>query len=210
MEGSPIRTVLAMLLAVPMLLGGTGCIDQRLAEERANYDAQNRELQDELLRARTALDQLRTENDRLAGELANRATPIPADSNQFAGIDDIEVIQGDDRVTVRLPGDVLFASGKIELRSSAKTTLGQVADVIRREYPGQTVRVEGYTDTDPIVKSKWKDNLELSLQRAAAVHRHLVSQGLEANEMYAAGFGEARPRGSKEKSRRVEIVVVDE
>ncbi|MEM7680545.1 MAG: OmpA family protein [Planctomycetota bacterium] len=210
MADAPIRTVLALLCLVSLGATSTGCVDKRLAEERANYDTQNRELQDELLRARTALDQLRAENDRLALQLANRAPVMPEDSNQFAGIDDIEVIQGDGQVTVRLPGDVLFASGKVELRQSAKTTLSQVANVIRREYPGQTVRVEGYTDTDPIRRSGWKDNLELSLQRAAAVHRFLESEGLDANQMYAAGFGQARARGSKEKSRRVEIVVVTE
>ena len=107
-----------------------------------------------------------------------------------------------------MPGDILFDSGKVDLKGSAKSTLNQIAGVIRSEYSGNTVRVEGYTDSDPIRKSKWKDNLELSLQRAAAVHRQLQSQGIAAENMYAAGFGEARQRGSKDKSRRVEIVVV--
>ena len=67
----------------------------------------------------------------------------------------------------------------------------------------------GHTDTDPLkaTKDKYKDNWELSAERALAVTRYLVSQGVAAEALTAAGRGEFHPLESKAKSRRVEIVV---
>jgi flagellar motor protein MotB len=199
------------LLAVLGIITLSGCQDALRAERDALY-IQNQELQEELDRARAALSAgggndaaLLAQIESLQAQLANQ--PIGG-GTAFDNIAGVEAYNTGGTVAVRVPGDILFASGKTDLKSSAKSTLNQIAGVIRSEYAGNTVRVEGYTDTDPIRKSKWKDNLELSLQRAAAVHRHLQSQGVAADNMYAAGFGEARPRDSKDNSRRVEIVVV--
>ncbi len=200
--------VLLGLAALPLL---TGCNYNRVKSERDALWAQNQELQDKYTDALAALDAAENE---LAG-LRNRPAPPPQviveqpASNRFADIEGVETFQRGGDLHVRVPGDVLFASGKVELRNSAKSTLNQIVSVLKSDYAGNTIRVEGYTDTDPIRKSNWKDNLELSLQRAAAVHRHLQAQGISADRMYAAGFGETRPASSKERSRRVEIVVVE-
>jgi chemotaxis protein MotB len=211
MNGDRTRMVMLCLLAVIGFIPLAGC-QNRLKMERDALYVQNQELQDELDRARAAMgsgdDQsaLLAEIENLRAQLANQ--PIAGANTAFDNIPGVEAYATGGTVTVRVPGDILFASGKVDLKNSAKSTLNQIAGVIKSEYPGNTVRVEGYTDSDPIRKSKWKDNLELSLQRAAAVHRQLQSQGIDADNMYAAGFGEARPRETKAKSRRVEIVVV--
>ena len=200
-----------------MLALGTGC-QNRLQMERDQLYAENAELRqknDQLLAELEAAEaensRLMLEIGRLESELAEaRATtpaPMPAASG-FENIGGVEVDRTAGTIKVRIPGDVLFAPGKVELKSASKATLNDIVDVIRREYAGNTIRIEGYTDTDPIRKSKWKDNLELSLQRAASVHRYLQTRGLDPDRMYAAGFGESSPRETKAKSRRVEIVVV--
>lgn len=206
--------IILSLALVIGLLPMTGC-NNRLKMERDALYLQNQELQDELDRARAALsggqgDQsaLLAEIESLRAQLAAQPMGNVGDSTAFDNIAGVDAYSDGGTVTVRVQGDILFASGKVDLKGSAKSTLNQVASVIKSEYPGNTIRVEGYTDTDPIRKSSWKDNLELSLQRAAAVHRQLQSQGISADNMYAAGFGEARQQGSKEKSRRVQIVVV--
>lgn len=211
MKGNRTRMVILCLLALIGFMPLAGC-QNRLKTERDALYVQNQELQEELDRARAALSAggdnaaLLAEIESLRNQLASQ--PAPSAGTAFDNIPGIEAYNTGGTVTVRVPGDILFASGKVDLKQSAKTTLNQIAGVIKSEYAGNTVRVEGYTDTDPIRKSGWKDNLELSLQRAAAVHRHLQSQGIPSDNMYAAGFGEARQRESKEKSRRVEIVVV--
>lgn len=210
-----------VLLLALIALTSVGC--QRSVDERNALMDQNREAQAEIDRLRMANDSLladlgsaNSEISRLIEEnaalrAAKAPTPQPT-TNQgntgFEGIDDITSERSGNLVTVRVASDILFSSGKIDLKSTAKRTLSDVSSVLKSKYAGKTIRVEGYTDTDPIKKSGWKDNLELSLQRAAAVHRHLQQQGVDAERMYAAGFGATNTLGSKAASRRVEIVVV--
>ncbi len=195
-----------VVLTLPVLVG---CQNGA----KTDYDAlwaQNQELQSELDRTRAALDAAESELSAVRSELQSMPEPAPAGATGFEGIAGVETERGAGFVKVRVPGDVLFDPGKVALKSSAKATLDQIARVLQNDYAAQTVRVEGYTDTDPIRKSSWKDNLELSLQRAAAVHRYLQQRGIDADRMYAAGFGETQPRETKARSRRVEIVVLDQ
>ena len=216
MNSTKLQRIALLLVTAAALIGMTGCQNQRAIQERDALYIENEELRQQNNRLSSEVDALEQENQRLRQQLAERPEPQPqpqrprgASANTpFSGIEGVEAEQTAGRVTVRVPGDVLFASGKASLRSSSESTLRQIANVITREYPDQVIRVEGYTDTDPIRKSNWSDNLELSLQRAAAVERYLMQQGVDADRMYSAGFGEANARGSKAKSRRVEIVVV--
>lgn len=75
------------------------------------------------------------------------------------------------------------------------------------------VDVVGHTDSDPIKKSKWKDNWQLSAERALAVLRYLNSKGISSEKIRAVAAGSSRPVASnksssgKAQNRRVEIVV---
>lgn len=211
------------LLSAVMLLS-VGC--QRPVDERNALFDQNREAQSEIDRLRAALDRamvdmgsVNAENARLQNENANLRSQLATAGNSggganqgastgFEGVPDVEIERTATQIAVRVPGDVLFASGQAELKGSAQQTLNELAGIIQSQYPNNTIRIEGYTDQDPIRRSGWADNLELSLQRAAAVHRYLGSRGINAEQMYAAGFGATRLRASKPQSRRVEIVVV--
>jgi flagellar motor protein MotB len=194
-----------------------GC-DNKLKTERDALYAQNQDLQNELSTTRQALEAAEADRARMTEQLAqSSAAPAPtpigsgktaAAANPFEGIGGVEVEQGGGQITVRVPGDVLFDSGKATLRSGSRSTLSQIAGVLKKSYSGKTVRIEGYTDSDPIRKSKWADNLQLSAERAMAVQRYLADQGVPMSRMYSAGFGSAKPRETKTKSRRVEIVVV--
>jgi chemotaxis protein MotB len=208
-----------LLAALALALTTGGCAGSRLQQERDRLWSQNQELQDNLNRTRSALDAAEADRDRLqreaanlrlqADQLQNRApVDTSAAGTGFSGIEGVETFADRGRITVRVPGDVLFDSGKVTLKSSALKTLDQIASVIQSQYPTQTIRVEGYTDTDPIRKSNWQDNLDLSLERAAAVHRHLQKKGVDPHRMEAVGLGEWQPRPTKAQSRRVEIVVV--
>lgn len=219
--GRKLSTAAIALLAVAGLgLGGCqGKKQNELAQLReANVELrqQNAQLRTETDAAQDEISDLQSRLSELEAELATK--PAPGGGSPRTGFEDIAGVEiersAGGEVTVRVPGDVLFASGKVDLRSSAKSTLQQIANVVKRDYAGQTVRIEGYTDSDPIRKSKWKDNLELSSQRAMAVYRYLEEQGIGADRMYAAGFGATNFRASnntaqgKAQNRRVEIVVV--
>jgi chemotaxis protein MotB len=127
--------------------------------------------------------------------------------DEFSG-DGVTVTRRGGDTVVSVAGDVLFDSGKATLKASAKKTLDKIASAIKSNHGRQLVRVEGYTDSDPIVKSNWQTNERLSGERAMAVEQYLVSKGLSKDQVYYAGFGSSRAKGTKQASRRVEIVIL--
>ncbi|MBC8105567.1 MAG: OmpA family protein [Anaerolineae bacterium] len=201
-----------------------GC-QNKLFDENVQLHNQNREIQQKLtesdMRLRSAPDpsqmatmqqELTARDQKIAelqAQLANPAPNTPAEeSNLLKGIE----VTRDDRagtMTVNLPGDVLFSSGSAELKSSAKGTLDKITSAIKRDYPGKRVIVQGYTDTDPIskTKDKWQDNLDLSASRARAVAKYLTQQGVDSKNVGLQAYGETMAKGSKDRSRRVEIVI---
>ena len=116
-------------------------------------------------------------------------------------------------ITVTLQNTILFDSGKATLKSTTSKELDQIVSVIKQKYASKDIDVVGHTDTDPIQKSSWKDNWELSAQRALSVTRYLVEHGIPDKQIRADGCGSARPVASnataegKARNRRVEIVV---
>ena len=194
-----------------------GCNCKQVTSERNALFAQNQKLQELLTKSYAANDSLVAERDRLNAEMLSLQQASQQVQEQvqeqvqdtgFGQIQGVETVAGEGTITVRVPGDVLFAPGKISLKTSARKTLDEIANVIERQYPTNTIRVVGYTDTDPIRKSKWVDNLQLSQERAATVHRYLQQQKIAPEAMEAVGKGQWHPRGTKALSRRVEIVVV--
>jgi len=112
--------------------------------------------------------------------------------------------------------DVLFSPGQATLTAEGKRALDQIAAELKSSFSGTTIRVYGYTDSDPIVRSKklWQDNLDLSANRAMAVTRYLWGKGISHSRIETVGMGEANPiadnktKAGKGKNRRVEIVAV--
>ena len=77
------------------------------------------------------------------------------------------------------------------------------------------VLVEGHTDDQPIKRSKWTSNKELSIARASAVADYLAERhGIERDRLTVIGYGEERPIADNEMSRgrqqnrRVEIIIL--
>ena len=206
MTGRASAMATAALTLAALLLTACGPAQKRLSDERDALFAQNQEAQDIIDDLRRANDALNMENQTLRTDRAGGPQTVTVDP--FADVADVETTIGANTISVSVPGDLLFAPGKVALSPGSKQTLAQIAQIIQREYPGRRVRVEGYTDTDPIKKSSWIDNLQLSLERSAAVYRYLEEQGLPPELMYASGFGAQKPRETKQMSRRVEIVVL--
>ncbi|MFA5940445.1 MAG: OmpA family protein [Sinimarinibacterium sp.] len=105
---------------------------------------------------------------------------------------------------------VNFEFDKATLTANAKTLLGQVADALQRRAD-IVVEVGGHTDG----KGSDAYNQRLSEARAAAVVDHLVSRGVAAARLRAAGYGETQPvadndsDAGRELNRRVELKVLE-
>jgi len=222
------RSGMLVLGLAALLLVGTGCQDKLKAERDALY-AQNQELQSELASTRSALEGAEADRARLTSELADAQKPVATGANtgaattgantgaaNFGGMTGVSVEETAAQVTVRVAGDILFDAGRDTLKTAAKRTLTQIAGTLNRQYPGSIVRVEGHTDSDPIVKSKnrWRDNYHLAEARAISVRDYLVSQGVTRSRLMIVGHGPDKPvvsnktRTGKSQNRRVEIIVV--
>jgi outer membrane protein OmpA-like peptidoglycan-associated protein len=190
---------------------------------KADYDNvmnENNELRSKLADEQKARQEAESRNASLEQEridFANAGAKNPggpgAKGNSNLGFengDGVSSFQRGSDVVVEVAGDVLFDSGSANLKSSAKKTLDKVASVIKSRYGSNQIRVEGYTDSDPLVKTKgkWENNERLSGERALAVEQYLSTKGITKNQIYYAGFGAARPKNSKKESRRVEIVIL--
>ena len=116
-------------------------------------------------------------------------------------------------LVTRMLDQVLFDSGKAELRRSAYPVLDKVAKVLQ-EVSDQPIGVEGHTDNQPIKRSGWESNKALSIARANAVMDYLVQRGIDRSRLTAIGYGEEHPIASNEtaagrqKNRRVEIIIL--
>ena len=203
---------------VSLVLGGVVCLTGLVGcntVPREDYDAvmaESTQLRAELASTRERLASASSRNSQLEQDLLLAQSEVEkALANGTTGFEGIEGTTLSSRgadVVVGVAGDVLFDSGKVDLKNSSRQTLDQIASVINTQYAGRQIRIEGYTDTDPIRKSAWKTNERLSAERAMSVEAYLVSKGVDNDRIYSAALGPAQQRGSKAQSRRVEIVVL--
>jgi chemotaxis protein MotB len=128
------------------------------------------------------------------------------------------------RMVIRLPGDVLFASGDDKLRPAGKKVLDQVADVIRndKQLSGRYFQIAGHTDNKPLKGGRFEDNWGLSAMRAREVLVYLITPidtkdgggGLSTDRLHAAGYGDTDPvvkndtDAERQQNRRVELVLM--
>ncbi len=131
-------------------------------------------------------------------------------TNNIPGVTMVRTGEG---VAFRMQGEVLFSAGQAVITDSGKTTLKALAKALERE--GKMIRVDGHTDAQPIRRSKWKSNLDLSIARSLAVAAYLKEQGFPAERLSVAGYGEFRPevQGASDaalrQNRRVEVLMLD-
>ena len=108
-------------------------------------------------------------------------------------------------------GDVLFDTGKYNLRPEAREKLAKLSGIVLA-HPGLNLAVEGYTDST----GSDELNQKLSENRAGAVRSYLIEQGLTEANVTSQGFGKSSPvadnnsAAGRQKNRRVEIVVSGE
>jgi outer membrane protein OmpA-like peptidoglycan-associated protein len=118
--------------------------------------------------------------------------------------------QPTDRGMVLTLGDVLFDTGRAELKSGAFSTIDRLATFLR-ENPERRVAIEGHTDAVGSDSS----NQSLSQRRAEAVRAALVSRGIDGTRITAQGMGEAVPVANnstgegRQRNRRVEVIIAN-
>jgi len=105
-------------------------------------------------------------------------------------------------------GDVLFTSGRADLKPGATGNLNKLVNFLAR-YPDRTVAIRGYTDS----LGGEEYNQGLSERRANSVKVYLAAQGIDSTRLSAAGMGQSDPAAAndsaagRQQNRRVEVIV---
>lgn len=134
-----------------------------------------------------------------------------------------------DRENIRIVGDrfvfqseVLFPLGSDQINEAGQGEMKKLADAIielQKEIPPEinwVLRVDGHTDDRPLSGTgRFRDNWELSASRAISVVKFLIANGVPANRLVAAGFGEYQPldegatQEARDRNRRIELKLTE-
>ena len=136
-----------------------------------------------------------------------KETVASVDAKDFQGIDGVEATVQNGDIHLSIADSLLFDSGKTALKDTSRKSLDKVSSTIKEKYGDREIMVIGYTDGDPIRKSSFVSNYHLGFERAFAVRGYLDHKGVNGQHMGLASFGPDRPLASKDKSRRVEVIV---
>lgn len=169
--------------------------------------------ENEALNARLA--KLQDAKDEEISELDKAKKLLEKQLKKEIGDKDIRLEMAEKGLTIIFLSEVLFDSGKADIKKEAFTALDKVSKVLAENLEGRDVGIEGHTDNEPIKYSGWKSNWELSTARATSVLHYLVdNKSVEPKRISATGHGEYKPVISndtpegRKQNRRVEIVVL--
>ncbi|HUK58906.1 MAG TPA: peptidoglycan -binding protein [Stellaceae bacterium] len=202
----------------------------------ADLAAQIENLKAELARIGDALNASEAKNkeqqvqladlgQRLNQALASRVEELARYRSEFFG--QLRQILGN-RPDIRVVGDrfvfqseVLFAPGSAALSPDAQQRLAPVAAALKELAPKiptdlpWVLQIAGHTDKTPIATAQFPSNWELSTARALSVVRYFVAQGIPADRLSAAGYGEFQPLDpantpeAYSKNRRIELKLTE-
>jgi chemotaxis protein MotB len=159
------------------------------------------------------------------GSLLVGSPPVPASQAMSEAIQKIQqdlksasmgagpLDQSMDGVLLKLPTSIPFKGANATIdNEDLHLFLRRVTDIINTLPPTVDISVRGYTDNQPLPRGAlYRDNIELSSQRAETVMRELIRNGVAPERLSTAGFGSAKPvaentsEENRAKNRRVEF-----
>ena len=211
-RGAIDRDALAKHLDEQMALVGE--LKKRLEKLGQNVDrlmSEKGQLNQSLEDSKARLEELRKQREAAESRLATFRKLV----ERFQSMIDagqLKVIVRNGRMLISMPDNVLFDSGKTEIKSGGLTALGKVAEVLVT-IPDRNFVVAGHTDDVPIHTPRFPSNWELSTARAVEVVNFLVAHGMKPQALAAAGYGEFDPAEANDSpdhralNRRIEIVL---
>ncbi len=133
-----------------------------------------------------------------------------------------------DRSDIKIVGDrfvfqseVLFDPGSADLGLEGERQLRaltaallEIADTIPSDI-NWVLQISGHTDNIPINTPRFRDNWDLSTERALSVVRYFALSGIDQKRLTAAGFGEFHPIDTADtptaraKNRRIEVKLTE-
>jgi len=172
-----------------------------VADQKRNMDEMNKLVED--LKARERQAQQR---------LATFRSMLERFNNMIAsGKLRVRIVRG--RMVVELSENILFDSGRADLKSEGQQALTEVAGVLAA-IPDRDFQIAGHTDNIPIKSARFPSNWHLSTARALTVTTYLADHGVPSGRLSAAGYADTQPAASndtpegRQQNRRIEIVLM--
>ncbi len=196
-------------------------LNQQMLALRRQIAALNEALEASEKKDAEAQDRIKDLGSRLNAALARQVQELQRYRSDFFGrLRELLAARKDIRVVgdrFVFQSEVLFGSGSADLSAEGLVAMDQLASAIR-DLDGQipkeidwALQVDGHTDSQPISNVQFPSNWELSTSRAISVVRYLVSRGVPAKRLVAAGYGEFAPleagatAEALSKNRRIEL-----
>jgi chemotaxis protein MotB len=196
-------------------------LSQQVQALRDQISALSRALDVSEAKAAAQQEEIAQLGNRLNLALAKRAEELERYRSEFFGR--LRTVLGDNP-NIRIVGDrfvfqseLLFPTGEARLAPEGERRLAQLAKTlggVTKHIPADidwVLQVAGHTDRRPISTPQFPSNWELSTARALSVVHFLASQGIPAQHLSAAGFGEHYPvdpgdgEAAWARNRRIEI-----
>ncbi|MBB6011081.1 chemotaxis protein MotB [Aquamicrobium lusatiense] len=187
-------------------------LEQALDASEARDRESNTKIADLGRRLNVALAQRVQELNRYRSDFFGRLREILADRENIRIVGDRFVFQS----------EVLFPLGSDQINEAGQGEMKKLADAIielQKEIPPEinwVLRVDGHTDDRPLSGTgRFRDNWELSASRAISVVKFLIVNGVPANRLVAAGFGEYQPldegdtQEARDRNRRIELKLTE-
>jgi len=118
----------------------------------------------------------------------------------------------DGRMVLDLPNDILFDTGRVDIKPAGAKDLDAVAELLT-SLPDRQFQIAGHTDNVPIKNNMYASNWELSSARALQVIYYLESKGVKPGQLSAGGYADVDPVSSnstdegRKQNRRLEITL---
>ncbi|MFU0505018.1 peptidoglycan -binding protein [Pseudaminobacter sp. NGMCC 1.201702] len=189
-----------------------GALEQALEASEAKDRESNTKIADLGRRLNVALAQRVQELNRYRSDFFGRLREILSDRENIRIVGDRFVFQSE--VLFPIGSEVINDAGRVEMRKLADAIIE-----LQKEIPPEinwVLRVDGHTDDRPLSGSgRYRDNWELSSARATSVVKFLIENGVPANRLVAAGFGEFQPldaadnEEARSRNRRIELKLTE-
>lgn len=189
-----------------------GALEDALNASEARDRESNTKIADLGKRLNVALAQRVQELNRYRSDFFGRLREILSDRENIRIVGDRFVFQS----------EVLFPTGSADINPQGLIEMKKLADavvVLNKEIPDDinwVLRVDGHTDNVQLSGTgRYRDNWELSSARATAVVKFLIANGVPANRLVAAGFGEYQPleadnsSDARSRNRRIELKLTE-
>ena len=190
---------------------------KEIADLKSDYEKKILALKDEIANLHEELSDLKKLTDKQKAELSrmeNQASELEKQLDAEIKNGDIRLKKFHNRLVINIDDRISFDSGYANLKKEVLPSLKKIREILS-QFPEYNIVVEGHTDNIPMKSKRFRDNWELSTERALAVLDYLL-QDTELNPVRfsAAGYGEYHPLVSNETkenrslNRRVDIVVI--